>query len=189
MPCRQRINYNSLSPHILARNYLTCARNHSLHQRICFLPKQPLRAFLHTPYTILVKPNRRTRRVQPPLNRTSSPRRSPLIPTPNVLAPRNLLKIRFEIFLHPHQALILAGADIQAEAHGAWNGIRAAGAQGEDSRAREAGVCRCCAVGMEDHFGGGEHGVRAIGEVSGTGVAITAFDGYGMPAVGLYLFG
>lgn len=43
------------------------------------------------------------------------------------------------------------------------------------------------AVGVEDHFGGGEEGVGAVGEVGGAGVAVAAFDGDGVPAVCLHL--
>ena len=43
------------------------------------------------------------------------------------------------------------------------------------------------AVGVEDHFGGREHGVRAIGEVGRAGVAVAAFDDNGVPPIGLDL--
>ncbi len=45
----------------------------------------------------------------------------------------------------------------------------------------------CQSVGLEDHFGGGEHGVGAVSKVRGASVAVTAFDCDGVPTVGLDL--
>ncbi len=40
---------------------------------------------------------------------------------------------------------------------------------------------------MEDQFGGCEHGVGTVGEVRSAGVAVMAFNGDGVPTVGLDL--
>ncbi len=110
MSCKPSVSFSFPDPWITES--LTCTRYHRLRQGTSLFSQKCLRALLHTLDTILVEFNRRTRRIQRPLNRTCSSGSSPLVQTTHTLAPRNLLKVSFEIVFHLHQPVILASSNI-----------------------------------------------------------------------------
>lgn len=162
-------------------------RDHPLRQIPPLVGKKTLRALLHTPNTIRMEPRRPTSKIQSPLHTTPAPARPTVFQAAYILAAGDPLKVNLQLLVQLPQPRIFGRPDVEAEAHGAGHGIRAAGGEGQDAGAGERGVFGGEAVGVEDHFGGGEEGVGAVGEVGGAGVAVAALDGDGGPAVGLHL--
>lgn len=162
-------------------------RDHPLRQIPPLVGKKTLRALLHTPNTIRMEPRRPTSKIQSPLHTTPAPARPTVFQAAHILAAGDLLKVNLQLLVQLPQPFVFARPDVETEAHGAGHGVRAAGGEGQDAGAGERGVFRGEAVGVEDHFGGGEEGVGAVGEVGGAGVAVAALDGDGGPAVGLHL--
>lgn len=163
------------------------ARDHPPRQLRPFVGKKTPRAPLHTPNTIRMELGRLTREIQPPFDTAAAAARAAVIQAAHILAGGYAREIGLQLLIEFLQSRVVARPDVEAEAHGAGHGVGAAGGEGQDAGAGERGVFGGEAVGVEDHLGGGEEGVGAVGEVGGAGVAVAAFDGDGVPAVCLHL--
>lgn len=70
-------------------------------------------------------------------------------------------KVALQLRLHGLDGLVGGGAQVQAEAHAARDGVHAARRQGQDARRGECRVSRRDAIRVGDHARGEQQGVRA----------------------------